>query len=268
MMVIGSFTPKDKITTPGSIKKDKEALRYSSGFRFLDIYPSFGFIHYHNEIPLGTREGPIKGQLEALTGVPNEEETTRLGLKYIRMLGVEISQLAVKPGTGDLDLHWYRGTRSHTDASGEDVTETNEYGVSFSRRIDGISVEPLGTRGGVFISFGNHAQIIDLQVCWRNFEAYEFSDCPSPKQIGEWLTDGRVSALNTGNMVPYRVQPDQHLKITKVQFFYNGVPGDRPMDFCFPFATVEGVAEGKSGTNGFWFRCPMTMSKDNWKVIR
>ena len=268
VMFVGSFTTKDRTQPPDGRAHDSKAICFGSAARKgLVISPSQGYIGYHDELALGMQEGPVKGVLEPLTGVPDEAETTKLGLKYLRLAGVDVSQLATKPGTTDLDLRWSRGTRGYNDKAGAEINETNSYGVSFSRRIDGISVQPLGMRGGMFISFGNHTKVVDLQVCWRNLQPYQLHDCPSPGQIGQWLRDGRIYMHKLGSKITYPRHEIRKLTVTKLQFLYSGEPGDRPMDFVLPYAIFEATAETQQGTNTVWFQSPMTFANENWHAI-
>lgn len=84
-------------------------------------------------------------QLEPIAGVPDENETTRLGLGYLRLAGIDVSQIATKPGTSDLDLHWEKDTIGFVDQrTRKAITLTNGYGVFFNRRIDGSRWAVLG----------------------------------------------------------------------------------------------------------------------------
>jgi hypothetical protein len=145
--------------------RDKSVLyfRNADQSKYLEINPPLGWINYND------RKAEASSQLQIVKGVPDEAETTRLALRFLRLAGVDLSQIARKPGTSDLDLHWEKGTLTYPDPKTKaEISVTNNYGVLFDRCIDGIKVQGFGRGGGVRVRFGNNARVIDLQVCWRN----------------------------------------------------------------------------------------------------
>jgi hypothetical protein len=205
-------------------------------------------------------------QLEPIAGVPDENETTRLGLGYLRLAGIDVSQIATKPGTSDLDLHWEKDTIGFVDQrTRKAITLTNGYGVFFNRRIDGVKVGGIGRWGGVRAHFGNYAKVVDLQVCWRNLKPYELHDCPSPEQITKWIRNGQVKVRAiSGAVVPVFGK----LTITRATPLYDGKFQDQPMDFVFPYARFEAMASDGKDAIALWFEAPMTFTKGNWAIIR
>jgi hypothetical protein len=171
LLAIGCFTAKDRTAPPPDIReREKKATYFSSpdASKRLAICPSLCFLDYRD----GKAESP--NQFTPVVGVPDEREATRLGLKYLRLVGVDVSQLATKPGTCDLDLHWEVGVLRFTDEkTGAEVARTNIYGVRFTRRIDGVDAWGMGTCGDAVIRFGNNASVASLQVWWRNLKPLE-----------------------------------------------------------------------------------------------
>jgi hypothetical protein len=154
LMAIGSFTSKDR-TNISEYIDTKDAVIFFGNLegtmKHLAICPALGFVEYHD----GTAKST--SQLKPIVGVPDQDETTRLGLQYLRLTGIDVSQLATKTGSSDLDLHWERQTIAYVDRpSTNEIALTNGYGIFFLRRIDGINVSGIGLNGGAYMSFGNN----------------------------------------------------------------------------------------------------------------
>jgi hypothetical protein len=257
LLALGSFTVSDRTNMLGEAPfKDKTILyfRNEDQSKHLGIFPALGWIDYND------RKAKSASQLESLTGVPDQEETTRLGLKYLRLAGIDISELAIKPGTCDLDLHWERETLEYTDPKTKSsVKVTNLFGVYFNRRIDNINVGGLGLWGGAKVSFGNNAKVVDLQICWRNLKPYQLRDFPSPQQITKWVRSGKIAlhSIQDGNTIRPLTSHIKKLTITKATPLYDGKYQDEPMDFVCPYARFEAIAEDGSQTIAVWFISPI-----------
>ena len=268
LMALGPFTMKDKTDSSGLFALDKKAVCFqdkSDVLHWLEILPTLGYVKYYHQNAEAKAVSAIKDVPEPAVGVPNQEETTRLGLKYLRLFGIDSSQLATKPGTNDLDLHWETQTTGWNDQKTfKEIDETNVFGVIFLRWIDGLKIRGL-FRGGMDISFGNHAQVFQLEICWRNLQPYELHDCPLPEQVIQWIKDGQVRLRAVRGRLPKNIRK---LTITGAEFFYDGKLGNEPMDFVFPFADFTATAEGENATNNtVWFLTPLTLAKENWQIL-
>lgn len=261
LMTLGSFTTNDQTKTPDYLStNDPETIYFRKDLvNHLAICPSLGFIEYHDNEAQAKMVSSIRGVPEPVVGVPNEKESTELALKYIRLCGINVAQLATKPGTDDLDIHWDKGTRSYIDTvTGKAISETNNYGVWLSRRIDGIRVHGFG---GMDISFGNNAKVIDLQLCWRNLKCYELHDFPSLQQVVKWIRDGKITMHPLGSIGVYSPQRIQKLTITKATPLYDGKYYDQPMNCVAPYASFEAIANDGKRTTALWFESKMTPDK-------
>jgi len=267
VMVLSSFSTNDRGKMPDYFAKmDASASYFGNPWsKHLTISSLLGYIEYHDGTAQARMVSAEKGVPEPVTGVPDQEETTRLGLKILRLLGIEASQLATKSGTCDLDLHWDKGGRTYlNEKTGKQVIdEVDNFGVFFDRRVDGLNATGIGLNGGVFISFGNNAKIIDLKACWRNLKPFQLCQCPTTNEISGWIRDRKI--LLRGERSPSNVTK---LIISKAAFLYDGKVGDEKMDLVFPYAVFDATAVSEHATNLVRLQCPMTMLKDNWSVIK
>jgi len=258
LMALGSFTTKDRTNISDYFDSKDEVIFFGNPdgtMKHLAICPAMGFIEYHD----GKAKSP--SQLQPIVGVPNQDEATQLGLKYLRLVEIDVSQLATKAGSGDLNLHWERQTIGYSDQTTKaEVTLTNGYGVFFLRRIDGIDVVGIGLNGGAYMFFGNKGKPADLQICWRNLKPYQLNNCPSPQQIDELIKNGQITFHSFGSMAIYSARI-QKLTVTKATPLYSGKHYDEPMDFVSPFARFEAVAEDGTNKTSLWFESPMTFNK-------
>jgi hypothetical protein len=251
LLAISGFTNQDRTNRLGEPPfRDKSILffRNADQSKYLEINPVLGWIDYHDD------KAEASSQKQKIEGVPNEQEATRLGFKYLRLCGIENSQIVKKPGTCDFDLHWEKGTLNYTDQETQkEITVTNNYGVFFDRCVDGVRVQGFGRGGGVRVRFGNKARIIDLQVCWRNLKPYELREVPPPEQITEQLRAGTIALHPLGSYSIYPAGQVRRLTVTKCTFFYEGKYQDEPMDFVRPYVSFEGTADTGQGETGVWF---------------
>jgi hypothetical protein len=188
--------------------------------------------------------------LQKIEGVPNEREATQLGLKYLRLMGIEVSQLATTNG-GGLDLHWQKDTIVYTDQkSNQEITLTNGYGVLFSRNIDGVKVHGFG---GMDIVFGNNAKVSLLRLYWRNVEPYELKKCPSLPEIAERIKNGMITIHPLGSTGVYSTGQFEKITIKKITPLYEGPDYQKSADFVSPYFNFQGVVNDGEKDHGVWF---------------
>lgn len=255
LMAIGSFTQKDRTKSPSYLSDvDKKTIYFVNDSKYLAICPTLGYVEYHD----GNADARMG---EPVIGVPEESAVLPLGLKYLRMAGIDRSQLAVRPGTEALFLHGEKGDRNYVDkTSGQRIEAVDSRGVFFLRRIDNIDFNGIGIHGGVNIRFGNNSNVVDFKICWRNLIPYELRACPTPEQIAQWIHSGKATLMPGPGATPQNVS---RFAISKGRFFYEGKPGDEAMDFVSPYAFVDVAAEGERATNTITFKVPMTLPPGN-----
>jgi hypothetical protein len=254
LLALANFTIKDRAkSAPGHPPiKDPKAFyfRNSDESRRLGIFPSLGWIEYHDGGALAPMDKPIRN-------VPSEEEIRPLALNFVRLLGIDRSLLETKLDSPELDAYGLRGTRRHMDqGSGKLVTEINYRGIFFVRRIDGIPIGGIGLNGGLQITFANSAKVMDLQVSWRNLKPFELHQCASPEEIVQWLKSGRI-ALPASVGSAWRIRT---ITIQKAVPLYDGKYGDEPQDFVSPYLGIEAVVNSGSNSIPVQFKAPIFLT--------
>jgi hypothetical protein len=252
-MAIGSFTMKDKRKLSAdelSIDKNAICFRSKDETKWLIIVPSLGYIEYYDGNADAKAVSAVKDVPEPVVGVPNLAEATPLALKYARLLGIEVSQLATKFGTRDLDLHWIVRTRGWTDQkTKKEIDEIERFGVSFTRCIDGV---PVSTFGDFEVDFGNNAKVSKMVISWRNLQPYElFSNFVSPEQVVKSIQNGQTALPKLDE---WPLDQIKTLTITNATPRYGRKAGDEPLDFVVPALQLDAIIDNGQTNKSIWFQ--------------
>jgi hypothetical protein len=252
-MAIGSFTVADRVNlSPEALAIDKKAVRFrnKTETKWLTIAPALGFIEYYDQNAIAQAISAVKDVPEPVVGVPNEIETTHLGLKYLRLLGINIEDMARKPGTRELDLHWQKRTREWTNQeTHKDTNEIEMFGVFFTRCIDGIETTGYGDAQ---VSFGNNAKVFELNLSWRNLQPYKLHD---NYVTAEEVVKSIASRQTTPPIPPgWSLNEIKTLTITNATPRYSRRPGDEPMDFVVPALQLDAIMDNGKTNKYVWFQ--------------
>ncbi|MGH7954179.1 MAG: hypothetical protein ACREFE_19980, partial [Limisphaerales bacterium] len=199
--------------------------------KHLSIEPALGFIDYHDDSARAKMISAITNVPEPVIGIPDKEESLQLGLKYLRLAGIDTSQL-VNP-------RWYTETRGWINQKTRaEVDEVEVRAVDFERRIDGLVADGPGI---AYVGFGNNAKIFDLKISWRNLEPYQLlTNLVTPEQIVQSIKNGQtpfVPRLRTA----WRFGKVKTLTIVNVMSYYKMRSGNEPMDFVTPTLRLSAV---------------------------
>jgi len=252
-IAIGSFTMKDKKKLPAeALAIDEKAICFmdKEKTKSLEILPTLGYIKYYDEKAEARFTSSVKDVPSPIVGVPNETETTKLGLKYLRLLGIDIDEIARKPNSSDFDLHWAKRSREWTDQKNKKgIDEVIEYGVFFTRRIDGIEGSGFGD---VFIQFGNNAKVSELVVSWRNLQPYQLLDnFVTPEQIVKSIQSGQTPLPK---LEEWPIDEIKTLTITNAAPRYGRKAGDDPMDYVVPALQLDAIIDNGKTNRSIWFQ--------------
>lgn len=241
-LAVASFTPKNRARPQVSGfpygHKEMMHFRNKEQSRYLNIFPDSGWIEYY--------DGKVRVQgKDRVSGVPTEQEALALAFGYLHKLGIDRSQLAVKPDTCELRVYRDRRERTRLDkARNETAKEVISRGVYFVRRIDGVDFTGLASDAGFMVNFGNDARVAALEMVWRNLQPHRSCSLASPGQIINMIKHGRAVAMEPLSFDTAKISK---IQINKITPYYLGESGDKPQDFVFPFAALESTvdAEGK-----------------------
>jgi hypothetical protein len=254
LLTISSFNDKDKIQLPPEAAAiDKNALGFTNkeGTKHLSIVPVWGYIEYYDQNADAKATSAVKGVPEPVVGVPELPEATRLGLHYARLLGIDVSLFARKPHGNDFDLHWIVDTRGWTDPkTKKQMEEIHNFGISFTRCIDGF---PVSGFGDFEVYFGNNAKVSRIIVSWHNLEPYELhTNLVTPEQVVKSIANGQTSLPQIPKFLMGEIKT---LTITNATPCYSRSKfEDQPMDFVVPALRLD-VLVGDGKTNmPIWFQ--------------
>jgi hypothetical protein len=252
-MKIASFTMKDRKPAPKGWMPDgyKTLLfRNADETKYLMICPALGCIEYYDGNAEAKAVSAVKDVPEPVVGVPDLAEATRLGLIYARLLGIEVSHFARKAGSCDFDLHWEITTRGWMNQTTKQwITNTQGFGVDFTRCIDGIEMTGFGD---VSVNFGNNAKLSQLKVSWRNLKPYQLLDkFITPDEIVASIQSGRV---RLPRLAGWPLDEIKTLTITNATPRYSRKPGDEAMDFVSPALQLGAILDNGITNRHTWFQ--------------
>lgn len=231
LMAVGGFTFANRTNIEGQPPfKDGQLLYFANQgrTRYLGIFPPYGWIYYKDQ------KAEVGARKQA-SGVPSEEEAYQLALDYLRLFGIDRSQLATKADSTQLRIFkevghhgWFDKTKS------TNIQEVSLRGVYFVRKVDGIDFSGIGTLGGVHISFGSDKKIAALEIVWKGLEPFELHRTLASEQILDAVRNGRAK------WTPPLRNPQGVKKITinEVMLFYRGIEGDSEEKFIAPFSLL------------------------------
>jgi hypothetical protein len=247
LLALGSLDEKHRHKSPTFLQAlDKSAVYYSTPdeSKYLAVCARLGFLEYRDK----EAEAPMSVPVE---GVPSEGDLLPLALAYLRLAGVDRSQLASKGnGTGFL-LSGERTTRSRRDkASGTVLDEVDSRGLLFTRCIDGVRSD---RAGDIEVNLGNHGRVATLRVLWRRLEAYELCSCLTPEGVVAWIRSGKAKIPRTAGEATNITT----LAIVNAEPVYESRAYDEEQRFVCPYLLLDAVATSGSASPAFRMACPI-----------
>ena len=251
LTVLGSFTEKDRDRTmalnPIFNHADRISYRSSDKVRELDILPNLGWIYYTDSKAVGRRND---------NGVPkNEKKTLNLAIDYMKIIGVDRSNLATKSHSSDLHASYILGKLTDYHTNHTQTTFIDTRGVMIARAIDGISFWGKGTRDGLTMEFGNDAKISRLDILWRKLQRDTLYPTVKSEIILKWIRDGKTKwDYMTADLDWSSVKK---MTINKVTPYYFGEYHDVEQYRVYPFATLETTIETGQTNKTIYLFCPI-----------
>ncbi len=244
-MAVGSFRPKD-IVSPS----DKKLVEFRDNkqrlTRYLKIAPASGWMSYYDTTGTSDMSGPVES-------VPNDSQVEKLALDYLFRLGIDRSQIALKP-------------RSRTDVRRSRFTSTGEEkdievqarGIMLLRQVDGIPIFGNCSRGGFYIEFGNHATVTQFELVWRNLVPHEMRKTATPDEITARIKEGKA-VLSTSRDPSHA----KRFKVIALTLYYSGATWDMPQQLMYPLASLNVVANLGDREDAFEVLSPILTTGTN-----
>ena len=129
------------------------------------------------------------------------------------------------------------------------MEEIHNFGISFTRCIDGF---PVNSFGDFEVDFGNNAKVSRLIVSWRNLQPYELHDnLVTPEQVVKSIQSGQTPLPG---MPGWLMSEIKTLTITNATARYNRKPEGEPMDFVVPALQLDAIADDGKTNMPVWFQ--------------
>jgi hypothetical protein len=240
-LVACSFKSLDMLATG-----DKGVLRFQDHkreeqvTRYLEISAASGWIEYSD-----MREPT--NVTASIRGVPDANETERLGLDLLFRLGIDRTQFTPGPHSGGS-----KGISKILPSGQEQYIGVQTRHVTFVRQIDGFSFTGSGLGGGCWVEFGAHGVLRQFDLVWRNLLPYELRRVASDGQLLEYIKSGKAVHSTDLNL-----RSAKKFTIKSVVPEYLGAPGSEPQEFVYPIASMKIEAEFLTNKVDFGIACPI-----------
>jgi len=232
LMALGPFAETNKVYPPTPPKKKFFRFKKTMitviprGWPAQIVYENKGWTR---ELGLSPSEGFFiytdKEAAEATNPVclPSEADAYQLGLKYLRLFGIDQSHLTAKESGEPRAYGMYEYTLE--GEMGKYRRITNAYSVHFIRRLDGIDFAGPSENGGVSFKFGNNAKLIGLCINWKRYEPYELCKVFDTINVLScaYNDDRRWSPM-------YPIDDLKKFTITKYSIYYLGTESLNPYE--------------------------------------
>jgi hypothetical protein len=239
LMTLGNFNWQDITKKADSFIPDKNLFRFldkkDNPTRTLVVAPTFGWIEYNTDSKTSTN------------GVPSDTEVEKMALDVFFKMGLDSSLLC--------DKHFHQSIQGRLSHDGQKLT-TNvvSRGITYSRQINGIESK---NSACFTIDFGGNSQMTHFWLNWRNLLPYEAHPTLAQNQIIDSIKSGQAITFDWESS-PNILDGVKKISVVKINPLYFEDGGMNPLDFMYPYAKLELVAD-LEGTNSvtFHLQCPI-----------
>lgn len=208
--------------------------------------------HEEGEIDFG-REPRRFSVTNLAKDVPEMSQLYGLTTNFLPKIGLDDSEIP-KTKDGRIQMNFEEPMSGYpaSGPNGEFLTNIETRSASFGRLIDGIKCDiPVGS---CTFYFGEHSQIMSFQLYWRNVKHDKLYAALTPKQIIQWIREGKANLpklVYVGQIpVPIDWSTAKKLTIKKAMACYQGefFLGEREHRPIFPspvgpYAVLEGTLD-------------------------
>lgn len=203
------------------------------------------------------RGGPHYSPTRLAVDVPGTNQLFQLTTELLPKLGISLSEVS-KAENGKPNMKFFEHGMyfypNHTNAA-DFVVITNiaSRGVGLRRALGGI--EFVYTGGHCAVDFGEHSEIVKLQLAWPPLECGKLYAAASPKTIIRWIREGRAvqkrMMTDHGGETAIDWQTVKSLTITNAVAYYwaepspNREPPNHPASpvWVVPYADLSGAVD-------------------------
>ena len=193
---------------------------------------------------------PLPGQPEH--GLPSVEQALEMALQTAKTLGIYASELARSPDSGQLltrkDKQELGGL-----VNGKYTKRDIALGIYLYRAFEQIPVYGNGNCGGLYVNFGNDAQIAEINFSWRSVEVKAIRPTADRIQIAKWLKQGKAYFPDP-DVDPAQVK---RLTIHEMNAHYRGFFTELEQAEVVPMVVMQGTAESNDLTTSIMLFCPI-----------
>jgi hypothetical protein len=250
LIVIGSFTDKDELTTYGT-----NGMLFTNSGRILTI-SRFGEIRYTT---------PDKGKASG-KNVPGTNQLFQVAVRLLPKLGISLSDIA-KGEDGKPEIRYVNDLGSSYVENHVFIHNITGREVRFNRSLDGIICRGWDTGGHGDFDFGDNGQIDKIWLYWSTLERDKSYSSVIPAAIiklireGKAVPHGMLGSLGE-EAIDWPAVKSLTIKTAKPFYSgesYHGERAQRPFfpSWLRPYATLQGTADIGTTNKGFWIDCPI-----------
>ena len=247
LIAMGGFNEPEKVKNAlVPALRGKEAIwEEVPAHKTIALSPQRGKAEFFN-----TSRIPLPGQPEH--GLPSVEQALKLALETAKTLGMKTNELARELDSNRLLVRKDKTERGGL-LDGKYTKRDIALGIYLYRAFDGIPVYGNGNCGGLYVRFGNDAQVAEVDLSWRNLEVKNVRPTADRNQLTKWIRQGKAFT------------PDAELDSAKVKKLtihdmvahYRGFPTDYHQSEILPMVVIQAIADLGGTTNHVMLLCPI-----------
>lgn len=184
-------------------------------------------------------------------GLPSDEQALKLALETAKTLGIKTTDLAKALDSDQFLIRRDKRERGGL-LDGKYTKRDIARGIYLYRAIDGIPVYGNGNCGGLYVNFGNDAQIAEVELSWRDLEVKKRCPTASREEFARRLRNGSTFIrIEEGN-------PEKIRKITILEMVahYRTLSGHDGQSLVLPIVVIQANANYDNQSIPVTFFCP------------
>ena len=181
LTALGRFTGKDKSdygTNGVMFESPDKARRLTVNF-------NWGSVVYTDAT--ATRHDPTNLSV----GVPSPEQALKLTREFLPRIGIGLPEISRSASNGEPQMNVFNEEETFY-VNRAFITNVPMRGVRFRRAVDGAKFAGIERGGDFQIEFGNHGEICEMEMSWRDLEREQEYKTAAPETIVKWIHEGKA----------------------------------------------------------------------------